>query len=140
MPIDIAGRHDGAGVIYSCHGVLTIDDFIQAGDTFLATPKEIKKWRYCIIDLTSMAAMNFDSQEILKVIEQNKRIAAVALPGALLAVASPKDIGFGLARVWEALVEQLGWETMTFRSRAEAGQWIQERAMEKFASEPPAST
>jgi len=144
MPIEIEGRHEGAGVIYLCHGVMTINDFIDAGNVFLATPQEIKQWRYCIIDLTDIVTMDFDVGQILQVVEQNKRIADMAPPGVLLAVASPKDLGFGLARVWEALVEQVGWETMTFRSRAEAEHWIQERAMHKFgvdfSSEPPSST
>ena len=132
MPIHIEGRQDGAGVIYNCHGVMTIDDFFQAGIGFLAFPGEIKKWRYCIIDLTYVETMNINPDDIRAVVEQNKRIAELALPGAILAVASPKDLGYGLARMWEVLNEQVGWETRTFRSRSEADQWIQARAKEKF--------
>lgn len=131
MPIDIEGRQNGVGVIYNCSGTVTIDDFFQAGIGFLAFPEEIKKWRYCIIDLTSVVAMDIDYKDIRSVVEQNKRIAAIA-PAALLAVASPKDLGYGLARVWEALVEQVGWETMTFRSRSAAEAWIKERACQQF--------
>jgi len=137
MPIEIEGRQDGLGVIYKCSGVLTIDDFFQAGLGFLAHPEEIKKWRYCIIDLTQVDAMGISSDDIRAVVEQNKRIAAIAPPGAILAVASPKDLGFGLARVWEVLVEEIGWETITLRSRPEADRWIQERAKEKFGLEIP---
>lgn len=132
MPIVIEGRQNGVGVIYNCRGAVTIDDFLKAGIGFLAFPKAIKKWRYCIIDLTSVEAMQIDSKEIRTIVEQNKRIAAFALPGALLAVAAPKDLGYGIAREWEALVEQVGWETMTFRSRSEAEAWIKERARQKF--------
>jgi len=137
MPIEIEGRQDGLGVIYKCTGVLTIDDFFQAGLGFLAHPEEIKKWRYCIIDLTRVDVMNISSDDIRAVVEQNKRIAAIAPPGAILAVASPKDLGFGLARVWEVLVEEIGWETMTLRSRPEADRWIQERAKQKFDLDIP---
>jgi hypothetical protein len=132
MPIDIEGRQNGLGVIYNCRGAMTIDDFFQAGMGFLAHPKEIKEWRYAIIDLTFVEAMNITSDDIRAVVEQNKRIAALALPGPILAVASPRDLGFGLARIWEALVEQTGWETMTFRSRSEAEDWIKERLFQKF--------
>ena len=137
MPIEIEGRQNGLGVIYKCSGVVTIDDFFQAGLGFLAQPEEIKKWRYCIIDLTPVGAMNINAEDIRAVVEQNKRIAALAPPGAILAVASPKDLGFGLARVWEVLVEEIGWETMTFRSRTEADRWIQQRAKEKFGLDIP---
>ena len=137
MPINIEGRQDGVGVIYNCHGDMTIDDFFQAGIGFLAFPEGIKKWRYCIIDLTSVGAMHINSDHIQIVVEQNKRIAAIAQPGALLAVASPKDLGYGLSRIWEVLMEQIGWETMTFRSRAEAETWIRQRAKLKFGLDVP---
>src|SRR6266481_3560340 len=50
MPINIEGRQDGVGVIYNCHGDMTMDDFFQAGIGFLAFPEGIKMWRYCIVD------------------------------------------------------------------------------------------
>jgi len=137
MPISIEGRQDGAGVIYHCHGDMTIDDFLQAGIGFLAFPDGVKKWRYAIIDLTSVGAMKINSDDIRTVVEQNKRIAAIAHAGPLLAVASPKDLGFGLARIWEVLMEQIGWETMTFRSRREAEAWIRQRAKQKFDLDVP---
>ena len=140
VPGRIEGRQDGAGVIYHCHGDMTIDDFFQAGIGFLAFPDKIKKWRYAIIDLTSVGAMKINSDDIRTVVEQNKRIAALAIPGAILAVASPKDPGFGLARIWEVLMEQIGWETMTFRSRSEADAWIRQRAKQKFDLDIPFAT
>lgn len=132
MPVTIEGRQDGAGVIYNCSGAVTIDDFFQAGMAFLASPEEIRKWRYCIIDLTAVKTMQINPDDVRAVVEQNKRIASLAVPGPVLAVASPNDVGFGLSRMWEVLNEQVGWETMTFRSRAEADQWIQTRVREKF--------
>lgn len=132
MPIEIEGRQNGVGVIYHCRGAVTIDHFFQAGLGFLAYPEEIQKWRYCIIDLTSVESMDITTGDIRAVVEQNKRIAAIAVLGPLLAVASPRDLGYGLARMWEALMDQVGWETMTFRSRSEANAWISQRLMQKF--------
>jgi hypothetical protein len=137
MPITIEGRQEGVGVIYHCHGDMTIDDFFQAGIGFLAFPERIKKWQYCIIDLTSVGAMRIHFDDIRALVEQNKRIAAVAQPGPLLAVASPSDPAYGLSRMWEVLMEQIGWETMTFRSRPEAEAWIRQRAKLKFGLDVP---
>jgi len=39
MLINIEGRQDGVGLIYNCHGDMTIDDFFQAGIGFLAFPE-----------------------------------------------------------------------------------------------------
>lgn len=140
MPITLEGRQDGAGVIYHCQGDMTIDDYFRAGITFLAYPDEIKKWRYAIIDLSFVTSMQINSNDIHSVVEQNKRIAALAVPGVLIAVAAPKDLGYGLSRMWEILNEQIGWETMTFRARAEADTWIRQRAKEKFDLDVPFTT
>lgn len=133
MPVQIEARQDGVGIIYNCSGAVTIDDYFQAGLGFLAAPEDIKKWRYCLVDVTAVDAMQISTLDIRAVVEQNKRIAALAVPGVLLAVASPNDIGFGLSRMWETLTEEIGWETMTFRSRPEAERWLKQRALAKFA-------
>ena len=132
MPIKIEVRHAAMGVIYHCSGALTIDDFIAANATFLLTPEEILKWRYTLIDLTAAQSMDINYADVSRVVSQNRTIAAKAVPGVLLAVASPRDHSFGLARMWEALVEHVGWETMTFRSVAEAEAWIHARLNQKF--------
>lgn len=132
MPIQIEVKHRAMGVVYHCQGAVTIEDFFIAGKGFLATPEEIRKWRYSLIDLTDVESMDIHYDQVSFIVQQNDQIAACAVPGVLLAVAAPKDIGFGLARMWEMLVERVGWETMTFRSVAEAEGWIQERLMQKF--------
>ena len=132
MPIKIEVRHDAMGVIYHCTGALAIDDFLTANATFLTTPDEILKWRYTLVDLTGAESMDINYANVSRVVSQNRTIAAKAVPGALLAVASPRDYSFGLARMWEALVEDVGWETMTFRSVPEAEAWLHSRMKQKF--------
>lgn len=132
MPIKIEVRHEAMGVIYHCSGDLTIEDFVAANAGFLNTPDEIRKWRYTLIDLVGVESMAINYDDVSRVVAQNKTIAARAVSGVLLAVSSPKDLGFGLSRMWEALVERVGWETMTFRSVMEAEAWIQRRLKEKF--------
>ena len=143
MPIQIEVLQEGAGVIYDCRGPMTISDFYEATKSFLATPEEIKKWRYTIIDLTFVDSMDIDYREIEAVVALNQQLATFAIPGVLLAVASPNDLGYGLARMWEAIVDGIGWETRVLRSRREAERWLQERAKKKFgldvASSSPAA-
>lgn len=137
MPIEIQIWDDAAGVVYHCSGALTAKDFADANDTFLASPEEIKKWRYSIVDLNSMESMNMRYDEVAYIVQRARRIAEYAPPGVLIAVCSPNDLGFGLGRMWEALVEQqIGWETHTFRTRSEAEAWIRQRAQQKFGFTP----
>jgi hypothetical protein len=132
MPIEVEVRHEAMGVIYHCRGAMVIDDFFAANQSFLATPEEIRKWRYSLIDLTAVETMDINYNDVSRVVTQNATIAANAVPGALLAVASPRDHGYTLSRMWGALVERVGWETMTFRSVADAESWVRTRLKQKF--------
>ncbi|HEY6369346.1 MAG TPA: hypothetical protein VIX37_02110 [Candidatus Sulfotelmatobacter sp.] len=138
MPIEVEVRHEAMGVIYRCRGAMVIADFFAANQSFLATPEEIRKWRYTLVDLTAVDTMDINFNDVSRVVTQNATIAANAVPGVLLAVASPRDHGYALSRMWEALVERVGWETMTFRSIAEAETWIRTRLKQKFDIELPA--
>lgn len=107
-------------------------DFIDVQNSLLASPDVLKKLRYGIMDLTSSETLNLNYEKMFSIVEGDNRLATVIPPGALVAIVSPRDLGYGLGRMWEALVDQLGWETMTFRSCVETEHWIQERAKEKF--------
>ena len=130
MPIEIELRHDGVGVIVNFDGAVDIKNFDDVQNHFLCSPEVLKKVRYAIVDLTSVETLSLNYEEMVSIVERDKRIAALTPPGALVAVASPRDWVYG--RMWEALLDQIGWETMTFRSRVEAEYWIQQRAKEKF--------
>ncbi len=63
---------------------------------------------------------------IRSVVAENKRLAAIAEPGTLVAIAAPQELGYGLARMWEAYAHhETGWRTSVFHSRADADLWIQ---------------
>lgn len=120
------------GVIYRCSGDMVAEDFFTANNSFLATPDEIKKWRYGLVDLSAVSSMDIGYLDVSRVVAQNSTIASIAVPGIVIAVAAPRDHGFALARMWQALVERVGWETMAFRSLAEAEDWIQKKVKQKF--------
>jgi hypothetical protein len=48
------------------------------------------------------------------------------VPNMLVAIAAPRDYAFGMARMWQAFVEDTGWNTAVFRSRAAASDWLRE--------------
>lgn len=80
---------------------------------------------------------DISTAELRVVAEQDKRIAALAPPGILIAIVAPHDHGFGLARMWEVFVEGTGWETMSFRSRSDAEVWLREQVKRKTGLDLP---
>ena len=42
------------------------------------------------------------------------------------------DFPYALARMWQAFVDRIDWETKVFRDRSDAVAWVQEGALIKF--------
>src|SRR5215470_15644080 len=132
MPVHIETRQAGAGIILDCSGSLTLSDFREVQNEFLTCPEKLKELKYVILDLTSADSLNIPYGHVDFLAEQDKLIANNAPPGVLYAVAAPRDLGYGLARMWQILAEQTKWETLVLRSRSEAEAWIRKRAHQKF--------
>jgi len=111
---------------------MTLSDFHDVQTGFLTSPEKLKQVKYILVDLTLVDALNLPYRDMELIAQGDMRLAQNATPGVLCAVAAPRDLGFGLARMWQVLAEKTKWETMVLRSRAEAEAWIRERAHEKF--------
>ena len=52
-----------------------------------------------------------------------------------MAIVAPRDLEYGLSRMWQAFVEDNGWETMVFRSREQAEEWVREKVSQNFSTD-----
>ena len=135
MPIELQFTHDGLGVIYQCEGSLGLQHFTDANSRLLTSPQRIKTLKYIIVDGASMEPQYFSVTQMEGIILQDRHIASYAVPGLLVALVAKQSTAVGLARMWEAFVEGIGWETKIFPSLAEAQTWICTRAKAKFQVE-----
>ena len=127
MPIDIKFLHEGVGILYLCHGTVTGKDFIEANKQILAFNEHLKLVRYGLIDETALDDIQMSESEMLMITAQDKKIASLVPPGAVVAVIAKGDFAFGPAHIWQSFIEHTGWETMTFRTRWQAESWIKEK-------------
>jgi len=132
MPIQLEFSHEGLGVIYRCEGVLGLQHFSVANDRLLSSPERMRKLKYALIDAVSMEPTIFSPSEMDSIVLQDRQIASYAAPGLLVAVVVEQNVVFALARMWEAFIEGIGWETKIFSSLAGAQDWIRIRVKEKF--------
>ena len=132
MPIDIRVLHNGMGISYLCHGKVNGKDFIEANRQILEFNDRLNQARYGLIDETAIDDIQISESETLKIVAQNKKIAAIVPPGAVVAVIAKDDFALGLARMWGPFIEHTGWETMTFRTRWKAESWIIEKVKANF--------
>ena len=123
MAVTVEVQND-KGLVLSCSGVLTGKELIDVKSSLVT--EQNKHLRYIITDLTHVHEFQISSDAIRKMVAENKRLAAIAEPGMLVAIAAPQELGYGLARMWEAYAHhETGWRTSVFHSRADADLWIQ---------------
>ncbi|HUI68127.1 MAG TPA: hypothetical protein VL087_07945 [Nitrospirota bacterium] len=127
MPIDVKVMHDGVGILYLCHGTVTGKDFIEANKQIFTLNEHLKQVKYGLIDETAMDDVHMSDSEMLTITAQDKKIASIVPPGAIVAVIAKSDFAFGPAHIWQSFIEHTGWETMTFRTRWQAESWIKEK-------------
>jgi hypothetical protein len=132
MPIDIKVLHNGVGIMYLCHGTVTGKDFIEANKQILAFREHLKKVRYGLVDATAIDDIHLSESEILTITVQDRKIARLVPPKAIVAVKATDDFAFRLVRMWESFIEHTGWETMTFRTGWKAESWIKEKIKANF--------
>jgi hypothetical protein len=123
MAVTVEVRND-KGLVLSCSGVLTEKELIDVKRSLVT--EQNKHLRYIITDLTHVHEFQIHAPAIRKMVAENKRLAAIAEPGMLVAIVAPQELGYGLARMWEAYAHhETGWRTSVFHSRADAELWIQ---------------
>jgi hypothetical protein len=137
MPIQLEFLHEGLGVIYRCEETLGVQHFSVANEQLLAYPDRIRKLKYAVVDAASMEPTFFSPSEMDGIVLQDRQIASYAVPGLLVALVAEQNVVFALARMWEAFIEGIGWETKIFPSITEAQDWVRIRVKEKFHLDIP---
>lgn len=133
MSVTLVNLDEGAGVVFVCEGDVAGQEIIQANRQILLHKEKLKRSRYCIIDYSKTTHYQVSSSEIEIIAEQDKEIAT-HIEAYLVAVVANRGVEFGFSRMWQSIIEANGlkWETMVFKERSEAENWIKGKAKKKY--------
>jgi hypothetical protein len=134
MPVELKLRDD-EGLVLSSRGALRAKDKIELNQALLVSPELIKRLRYMIVDVHEESTGDLSASDLQIIADQDRQIAALARPGLVVAIVAPRDVDFGMARMWQVFTEETGWNTMVFRSFADADTWVREQVKERLATE-----
>jgi len=123
MPIDVTFSDDNGGVLFVGYGTLTAGEFLEARKELYRAAEQAPQIRYQIVDLMGVDGVVASNADIAAIAELDLH-AAPAHPHMIIAVAAAWDLPFGLARMWETLVQDSGLTTRVCRSREEAEDWV----------------
>ncbi|MDD3814217.1 MAG: hypothetical protein PHZ02_06175 [Desulfocapsaceae bacterium] len=110
-------------IVITLEGVLTADEFVEIMEQ-IVNSKEYPSNINAVYDLTHMSFDNI-TIEFLQSLKVLAKKFGSHRRGAKTAYVCPKDLQFGMARIWEVFVSDLPLETMVTRSMDEALSWIQ---------------
>jgi hypothetical protein len=127
MPYTTELIDGGRGVLHVGTGVLTGAEILAGARAAHSAPGRVGKFTHGLTDLSGVTELRLTAEEVRRISEENRITARIAVPGAPVAIVATSELVFGMARMWEVHVEDTGWTTRVFRSRAEAEAWLRGR-------------
>jgi hypothetical protein len=135
MPLTLRYLNERQGVFAEASGQLTGSELISAMATVNAPTLAEAPVLYTFFDFNGVTGVGITTDQI-------RAVAELALTGSryqsvprLVAIHAEADLTFALARMWQVFVDETGWETMVFRKRTQAVDWVRERMAARFGIE-----
>lgn len=132
MPLKVEYLDERRGVLAEASGELTGDELLRGVADVNSLDLAEKPILYTFFDFNGVTGVNISTLQI-------RAAADLAISGSrrhsisrVVAIYAKNDLPFALARMWEVLVNEIGWETYVFRERTDALAWTGERVSEKF--------
>lgn len=122
----------GLGLYFEASGHVSMKEFFQTYEI----PREVlQKARYCLVSFTHVESMKLSGEEITQMVEQDQS-NVITNPQLVQAIIAPKDLPFGLSRVYSSLSDSDGWPTGVFRDRETAEVWIKNETNSDLSFHP----
>jgi hypothetical protein len=137
MPIIIKDVDNGRGVTITGVGIFTDQEYVDAlAEHLTQDPEKYKKYRYCLADYTSITKAEISYEAVWAVAKMCEKASKIN-PDIVVATVASRDAHYGLARMSEALFDNVEWEYKAFRDRGEAEGWIRKLVMDKYGLDDP---
>ena len=123
MPYSITLNRDDGGVITKYSGTVTDEELISSARERTTPIEKVKSYKYLLSDFTGVHEFKVTLRGIRtaadianRMYQENNNI--------LLSAVLPKDLQFGLGRMWQVYAEAGEHKTNLARTKEEALQWL----------------
>ena len=124
MPYTMEFTRVGKGLLRRGWGVVSGQDIIDSNHELLADAPRLGALAYARADFSEASGVEITAEDIQRIVETNTKMAKVN-PNVVVVVIAPRDAMFGMARMWETLVDSTGWKTKVVRTASEADAWLE---------------
>jgi len=125
MPVQINFIEDGFGVEFISSGIVTGSQIIQANEK-IYTHEILSRLNYKIVDRTNCTEYNVTTKDIQIIASQDRKAAKIN-PNIIIALISTTPLQYGMSRMWEAYVDETGFQVEIFKDRGNANKWIRNK-------------
>lgn len=123
MPFVNEFTDQGHGIVTTCSGLLTAEEFMEAVSSRYEPPERLRQVRYIITDHSAVERFAMDGDDIFRLVQITSAAARINRDIHLVSVV-PSDVGYGLVRIWRSYADQLPWAVGTCRTRADGERWL----------------
>ena len=128
MPFNIEFTEDYMGIIHVGSGTVTGAEILQGCKSVTALVQTTENFHYKLVNLAEATELQVSEEELKEIVEQD-RVIAISRPRATVAIVAPNERINAIARHWENLVGDLGWNTHITRTPSEAWRWLRENSI-----------
>lgn len=133
MPLQVCEILSGDGVLVRGQGAIHAKDIFSFNEELIHCPESLRPSFY-LMDFLAATEFNVSSSDVYCFVMQDEQIAPRMRKDLLIAFVAGQDVTFGMARMWQMLVErQTGWNIMVFRTLANAEEWLRLQLQLKFS-------
>jgi hypothetical protein len=104
-------------------GVVSGSEMVAGARAVRAHVQSGAELTHGLVDLSDVSELHLTAEEVELIAVEN-HIAAASMPHGTVAVIATKDLAFGMARMWEAMVSGTNWHTRVFRDAEAARAWL----------------
>jgi hypothetical protein len=125
MPVQISFIEGGLGIEFISSGIVTGSEIIQANEK-IYTREILPRLKYKIIDRTNCTEYNVTTQDIQIIASQDRKASQIN-PNIIIALISTTPLQHGMSRMWEAYVDETGFQMAIFKDRKSADKWLRNK-------------
>jgi len=126
MPRTIEFRRQGAHLDFT--GIVTGEDLFGVNDVILGYDYPGPP-RYALFDFSRAERVDVSTADLQRVAEEDRRDAE-RIAGVAIVIVAPQTLTYGLARMWEGLVDPTPLLSQVVRTRGEAITWLAGQGIE----------
>lgn len=133
MPYVTVFDDDGTGVTHTGNGIVTAAEVLAGAVRVQQTVRSGRKLTHGIVNFIDVVELQLEKEDMDRLVNE-QLITASFISNAVVAIITPQDHAFGIARMWQALAEKNGWTSRVFRTQPEALAWLRHELAARHAS------